>query len=321
MRDAISAKKYYYFIKLMGRTASHITLECALQTHPTFSLIGEEVQAKNMTIQQVTEEICDVIAQRASTGKNFGVILIPEGLVEFIPEFKILISELNLLLAPEKPHATELEGLNSAADKVRYVLELLSSRSRQCMQSIPPEIQAQLLVDRDPHGNVQVSKIETERLLIDTVKNELKKRTKEGRYKGKFSAQPLFCGYEGRSCLPSNFDAQYCYTLGHVAALLIDAGETGYMASASHLSSPIEQWEVGGIPLVSMMNFEERHGKPKPVIRKALVDLNGKPFRIFKEARQSWGMHDEFNYPGPIQFFGPHELTDSVNLTLQYEQG
>jgi pyrophosphate--fructose-6-phosphate 1-phosphotransferase len=319
LRDTLSAKKYYYFIKLMGRSASHLTLECALQTHPNLALISEEIEAQNKTLKDLTIQISDLITERAKQGKDYGVILIPEGIIEFIPEFKGLIRELNNLMAPDKPHVSMMEKMASKEEKAAYVSKQLSPSSLQCFESIPLEIQAQLLIDRDPHGNVQVSKIETERLFIEMVKKELKNRQKKGEYKGKFSAQPLFCGYEGRSCFPSNFDCQYCYALGYGAAVLIDAGVTGYMSCVQDLFAPPEEWQVAGVPLVSMMHLEERHGKSKPVIRKALVNLDGEAFAAFKEQRGRWRLNDEYHTPGPIQFFGPHALTEATTLTLEYE--
>lgn len=317
-RDTISAKKYYYFIKLMGRSASHVTLECALQTHPNLALIGEEIEAENRTLNAITQQIADLIVERAKLGKDYGIILIPEGIVEFIPEFKQLIKELNDLLSPGSPHLSKIEAA-AKGEKIALVQELLTKSSQQCFQSIPDEIQLQLLIDRDPHGNVQVSKIETERLFIETVKAELKNRKKKGDYTGKFTAQPLFCGYEGRSCFPSNFDSQYCYALGHVAALLLDAGLTGYMSCVQQLFQPVEDWQISGIPITSLMHLEQRHGSAKPVIRKALVELEGNVFNSFKRQRDKWRLSDNFRYPGPIQFYGPVELTDAITLTLEYE--
>ena len=312
LTDALSAKKYTFFIKLMGRTASHIALECALQTHANLTFIGEEVESQNRTIRGITNEIVDLIVERAKNGKNYGVILIPEGLIEFIPECKTLIKELNALLAPDQSHAKQLEFLSEKNEKISYVSHLLSNSSQVCFSSLPLEIQIQLLLDRDPHGNVQVSKIDTERLFIETVRQELNDR----KIKVKFSPQPLFCGYEGRACLPTNFDCQYCYTLGHVAALLINSGATGYICCVQKLHLPTEQWEISGIPLVSMIHLEERHGKSKPVIKKALVDLNGKHFEQFKLLRQKWRLSDDYTNPGPIQFFGPDKVTNSRPITL-----
>ncbi len=286
LRDSLSAKKYYFFIKLMGRSASHIALECALQTHANMTLIGEEIADKKSTFKQITDDICNMIESRGKTGKNYGVVLIPEGVIEFIPEFKVLISELN-----------------KKAE--------LSPESKKCFDSLPKDIQSQLTMDRDPHGNVQVSKIETERLFVEAVQAELKRRKV-----GKFSVQPLFCGYEGRSCLPSNFDSQYCYALGHVAALLIDNGATGYIACIKKLKETMDNWTIAGIPLTSMIHMEERKGKQIPVIKKALVELDSKAFLDFKSVRESWKTQDDYQYPGPIQFFGPPDLTDSTPLSL-----
>lgn len=305
LRDSLSAKKYYFFIKLMGRSASHIALECAFQTHANLTLIGEEVEANNWTIASITQMIADMIVERSSKGKDYGVVLIPEGIVEFIPEVKALIKELNTLLATP----------SISADEVK---KKLSPASLHCFEMLPALVQSQLLMERDPHGNVQVTKIETERLFIETVQQELSKRQN---YRGKFSAQPLFCGYEGRSCLPSNFDAHYCYALGHVAALLIDSKATGYMSIIEDLHRPVSEWKIGGIPIIQMMHMEERKGKLKPVIAKALVDLNGKPFQKFKALRQDWLLQDDYRYPGPIQFFGPKELTDAITFTLTLENG
>ena len=266
LTDALSAKKYTFFIKLMGRTASHIALECALQTHANLTFIGEEVEAQKRTIADLTHEMANLIVERSRAGKDYGVILIPEGLIEFIPECKVLMKELNALLAPEDSHVKKIDAL-SEKEKISYILSQLSAESQKCFSLLPQEIQLQLLLDRDPHGNVQVSKIESERLFMETVRTELKKRQKENNVKVKFNPQPLFCGYEGRSCLPSNLDSQYCYALGHAAALLIHAGATGYMGCVQKLSLPVDQWETPGIPLVSMIHLEERHGKSKPVIK------------------------------------------------------
>lgn len=302
-RDTLSAKKAYYFIKLMGRSASHITLECALQTHANYTLIGEELAKQKMTLQQVTNQLADIVVQRSQAGKDYGIFLIPEGIIEFIPEFKVLISELNRLVA---------EGKTDPQNQ-------LSKESKACWELLPERIQEQLLLDRDPHGNVQVSKIETERLLIDLVAKELSKRKTDGSYKGKFSAQPHFCGYEGRSCYPSNFDADYCYALGFTAAALLSQKATGYIVCLSDLIKPPKDWRPGGIPLVQMMAFEERHGKPKAVLAKALVELEGKPFQEFVKLRANWILEDDYQFPGPIHFFGPDDLTNALNHTLQLE--
>lgn len=319
MRDALSAKKYYYFIKLMGRSASHIALECALKTHPNLALIGEEAAKKEMTLKGVTDEIADLICLRADKGKDYGVILIPEGIVEFIPEVKALIKELNVHLSPDVSHHEAIDKLATGQEKVAYISKLLSKQSLGCFALLPADIQAQLLIGRDAHGNVQVSKIETERLFIELVKAELKRRAKEGSYKGKFSSQPHFCGYEGRSCLPSNFDAEYCYSLGLTAALLVSGKASGYICHLNRLAKSAEEWIPGGVPLTSLMTVEERHGKLKPVIEKALVDLNGRPFLAFARQREKWQVEDDYLNPGPIQFFGPEALTDGVSETLKLE--
>jgi len=310
-RDALSAKKYYYFVKLMGRSASHIALECALQTHPNLTLIGEEVAANKSTLKEVVQLIVELVKKRAADGKNYGVILIPEGLIEFIPEVKVLITELNALLANNT--------IVSQEEKIAFILKNLSTDSTECFQILPKNIQAQLLIGRDAHGNVQVSKIETERLLIEMVKSALKEQSKMGNYKGKFDPQPLFCGYEGRSCLPSNFDCNYCYSLGHLAALLINNHATGYICSIKNTSKPTENWELKAVPLVSIMTMEERHGMAKPVIKKALVDLKGAPYKAFVNSRDGWAVNDDYIYPGPIQFFGPEAITDSITKTLALE--
>lgn len=306
LRDALSQKKYYFFIKLMGRSASHIALECALQTHPNLTLIGEEIEAKQLKISDITTLIADLVCHRAELGKDYGVILIPEGIIEFIPECKMLIGELNSLLADSQ--------------STQDVLNKLTSASKACFDILPVEVQNQLMLDRDPHGNVQVSKIESDRLFLETVKKELNVRKQVGYYKGKFSAQPLFYGYEGRSCLPSNFDSQYCYALGHVAALLIDQGYTGYMGFIQQLVRPAEEWQIGAAPLLKMMQIEKRKGVWKPVIRKALVDLKGGPFAAFTGQRDDWMWNDDYFYPGPIQFFGPSEVTETTTRTLHLEE-
>lgn len=301
-RDALSAKKYYFFIKLMGRSASHITLECALQTHPNIALIGEEIAARKKTLSQITAEIAKVIMDRSAHGQDYGVVLVPEGLIEFIPEFNDLIQELNKLLA-ENPDNVESR---------------LSLTSKALFNEIPDQIKQQLLLDRDPHGNVQVSKIETERLLIEMVTVKLEEQAKTGNYKGKFNAQPLFLGYEGRCPLPSNFDAQYCYALGYVAAILVNGGFNGYMATVRNLQLPAKAWDIAGIPLTTMFDIEMRKGKEKPVIKKYLVDLDGPVFKEFKERVASWALTDDYVYPGPIQYFGPAEIANAVTLSMAY---
>lgn len=303
-RDALSAKKYTHFIKLMGRSASHIALECALSVQPNMTLISEEVAEKGMTLSQITEEIANLIVQRAALGKNYGVILIPEGLIEFIPEVKVLISELNTLLSGQE-----------SCDR-NVLISKLSLPSAQCFASLPESIQKQLLLSRDPHGNVQVSLIETERLLIETVSHSLEERKKQGTYLGTFSPQSHFLGYEGRAAYPSNFDCLYCTALGHVAALLIRERATGSMCYVSDLHLPVDQWQMGGIPITTLMHMELRKGKLKPVIQKALVDLNGKAFNYFKQHQDSWASQDAYLFPGPIQFSGDPQLTDSLPISI-----
>ncbi len=319
-RDALSAKKYIHFIKIMGRSASHVALECALQTHPNYTAISEEVLAHKKSLKQITEEISDVISKRAAEGKNYGVIVIPEGLLEFIPECKKLIQELNILLAPESNERKQFEQYGKAAAALEFVQSKLSPVAKECFSVLPVEIQWQLLQDRDPHGNVQVSKIETEKLLIETVKAELRRREQKGLYKGKFDPQAHFLGYEGRAGYPSEFDCRYCYALGQTAALLIAHQLTGYMSCISGLAGAVAEWQPKGVPLVHMIALEERHGSAKPVISKALVELDGKPFQTFNSCRESWISNDDYRYPGPIQFFGPAEITDATTLTLALER-
>ncbi len=315
-RDCNSAKKYWHFIKLMGRSASHIALECALQTRPNCCIISEEVEAKNMTLADIVDGIADVVAARAANGNNFGIVLIPEGLIEFIPAMKSLIAELNDMLA----HHPEFAGLDAAAQRA-FVLNNLSKDNAATFESLPDGVARQLTLDRDPHGNVQVSLIETEKLLSEMVGKRLAQLKAEGRYVGKFAALHHFFGYEGRCADPSNFDADYCYALGYNAAQLINCGATGYMSSVRHLSKPSAEWLAGGIPITMMMNMEHRNGKNKPVIRKALVDLDGAPFKVFASHRQEWAINTCYCYPGPIQYFGPTEVCDQTSRTLYYEQG
>ncbi|MDO4319197.1 MAG: diphosphate--fructose-6-phosphate 1-phosphotransferase [Bacteroidales bacterium] len=314
-RDCNSAKKYWHFIKLMGRSASHIALECALQTQPNICIISEEVEAKNMTLQDVVNSIADVVAARAEYGNNFGTVLIPEGLIEFIPAIKKLIAELNNVLAANADATKDLAG--EALET--FIKEHLSADNRATLESLPDNVARQLMLDRDPHGNVQVSLIETEKLLSEMVGNRLKTMAAEGKFKGKFSALHHFFGYEGRCADPSNFDADYCYALGFNAACLVNAGVTGYMSSIRNLVKPSVQWTAGGIPITMMMNIEHRNGADKPVIQKALVRLDGAPFRKFASQRDDWSMNTCYVYPGPIQYFGPAEVCDQPSLTLLYE--
>lgn len=316
-RDANSAKKYYHFIRLMGRSASHIALECALTNQPNITIVSEEVEEKGMTLEEVVSYIADIIAKRAEKGLNFGSILIPEGVVEFIPAIKKLISELNDLLSANED---EIKKLDKKADKRDFVYSKLSEGSAKEFSSLPNSFANQLMEDRDPHGNVQVSKIETEKLLIDMVGAKLKSMKKEGEYVGKFSGLGHFFGYEGRCAAPSNFDADYCYSLGNTASLLIAEGKTGYMASVKNLTKPAEEWLPGGAPITMMMNMERRHGEMKPVIQKALVELDGNPFKELVKHREEWAMNTKYIYPGPIQFFGPAEIADVTTQTLLLEQ-
>ncbi len=315
-RDANSAKKYWHFIKLMGRSASHIALECALQTQPNVAVISEEVAAKGSTLAAIVEELAAVVAARADKKCNFGIALIPEGLIEFIPEVKKLIAELNDLLAANAEEFAKLDG----EGKIEFVKAKLGGEAGQVFASLPKGIQSQLCNERDPHGNVQVSLIETEKMLAEMVAAKLKKLAAEGKYNGKFSAQTHFFGYEGRCAAPSNYDADYCYSLGYTAAALIGAGKTGYMASVRNTMKPAAQWLAGGIPITMMMNVERRHGHDKPVIRKALVELEGRPFKAFAAKRGEWAVATAYIYPGPIQYFGPSEVCDQVTKTLELEQ-
>ena len=313
-RDCRSAKKYWHFIKLMGRSASHIALECALQTQPNVCIISEEVEEKNLTLQDVVNYIADIVAKRAANGDNYGTVLIPEGLIEFIPAMKNLIAELNDLLA-RTPNFAEMAW----PEQRQYVLDNLCDKNAKVYASLPDGVARQLSLDRDPHGNVPVSLIETEKLLSEMVANRLKEMAKEGKYNGKFAPQHHFFGYEGRCAAPSNFDADYCYALGYNAANLINAGVTGYISSLRNLTKPSVQWLAGGVPISMMFNMERRHGKLKPVIQKALVRLDGKPFQRFVAKRDKWAQETCYVYPGPIQYFGPAEVCDQPTATLQYE--
>jgi len=317
MRDANSAKKYWHFIKLMGRSASHIGLECALQTQPNICIISEEVAEKEQTLEQIVNDIADIITERAKNGETFGVALIPEGLVEFIPEVKVLISELNELLS-EGETAEAFQNLETNTEKRDFVIANLTYESSKVYASLPTRIARQLTLDRDPHGNVQVSRIETERLLIEMVEKRLAELVKSG-IKVKFSSQNHFFGYEGRCAAPSNFDSDYCYSLGYVASILIGSGKTGYMASVRNTTAPAAEWIAGGVPITMMMNMERRHGEMKPVIQKALVLLDGAPFKAFAEKREEWAVRTSFVYPGPIQYWGPSEVCDAPTRTLKLE--
>lgn len=317
-RDANSAKKYWHFIRLMGRSASHIALECALQSQPNICLISEEVEAENYTLNDIVDQIVEIIVARAEAGLNFGTVLIPEGLIEFIPAMKKLIRELNDILA----NNDEFASLDTNDEKRQYVKGMLSPESRQVYRDLPKGIAMQLTLDRDPHGNVMVSQIETEKLLIEMVAKKLAQLKGEGKYKGKFSALNHFFGYEGRCAIPSNFDADYCYSLGITATHLIANGKTGYMALVQNLTAPAAEWQAGGVPITMMMNMERRSGKLKPVIQKALVDLKGKPFLYLKEHRAQWAdANTSYIYPGPIQYYGPSEVCDQPTQTLLFEKG
>ena len=317
-RDANSAKKYWHFVKVMGRSASHVALECALQTQPNICLIGEEVAAKKMSLASIADYIADSVAARAAKGWNFGVAIIPEGIVEFVPEFSVLIAEINELLAGEKADA--FNNLPTWADKYAFIKNGLTAESFSVFAILPENIQQQLFLERDPHGNVQVSLIESEKLFSALVKDNLAARKAAGTYKGKFSALHHFLGYEGRCAFPSNFDADYCYSLGYNAAMLIQYGYTGYLSKVSNLQAPAEEWVAGGMPITKMMNIERRHGADKPVIRKALVELEGAPFKFFAEHRAEWATETCFVYPGAIQYFGPSEVCDQPTRTLALEK-
>ncbi len=316
-RDVNSARKYWHFVRLMGRSASHITLEVALKTHPNITLVGEEVLAKKKTLGQIVNDIAKVIIERSKAGKNFGVVLVPEGLIEFIPEMKALISALNDLLADNEE---ALSKLNTLKEKKAFVISKLPKNLAALMESLPEGIANQLMLDRDPHGNVQVSLIETEKLLIEMLKTKLKELKKSGKYNGKFSTITHFFGYEGRCGIPSTFDATYTYALGYNAAVLALNDCSGYLSSVRNLTKKADAWVCGGIPLTMMMNVEKRKGKDKPVIRKALVELNGKPFKFLQKNREDWAKNDRYTFPGPIQYFGPAVVTEMTTLTLLLER-
>ena len=318
-RDANSAKKYWHFIKVMGRSASHVALECALETQPNICLIGEEVAAKKMSLAEITNYIADSVEKRGNNGENFGVAIIPEGIVEFVPEFSKLIAEINELLAGEA--TAKFNALPDWNAKYEFIKAGLTEESFKVFDILPQGIQQQLFLERDPHGNVQVSLIESEKLFSEMVKTELAKRKAAGTYKGKFGAQHHFFGYEGRCAFPSNFDADYCYSLGYNAFMLIQYGYTGYLSKVSNISKPADEWVAGGMPITKMMNMERRNGEDKPVIRKALVELEGKPFKYFESKREEWAEKTCFTYPGAIQYYGPAEVCDLTTRTLALEKG
>lgn len=318
-RDANSAKKYWHFIKVMGRSASHVALECALETQPNICLVSEEVSAKKMSLSQIADYIADSVEKRAAKGMNFGVAIIPEGVVEFVPEFSKLIAEINELLAGSK--ADEFNALPTWKDKYAFIENGLTKESMDVFAILPEGIQQQLFLERDPHGNVQVSLIESEKLFSALVADKLAERKEAGTYKGKFNALHHFFGYEGRCAFPSNFDADYCYSLGYNAFMLIQYGYTGYLSKISNLSKPANEWVAGGMPITKMMNIERRHGEDKPVIKKALVELEGKPFKYFEAHREEWAEKTCYVYPGAIQYYGPADVCDITTKTLALEQG
>ena len=317
-RDAASARKYWHFIKLMGRSASHIALECALQTQPNICIISEEVAERRQTLNALVDSIVKIVRARSSNGEDFGVVLVPEGLIEFIPEMKSLISELNTLLGTNQAH---FSTLNTFEDQSEWVNKGLGRDSSYVFSSLPTEIQRQLLMDRDPHGNVQVSRIDTEKLLVTMTSDRLAELKNKGEFAGSFSALTHFFGYEGRCAFPSNFDADYCYSLGFTACVLIAGRLTGYLSSVQNLASPADEWIAGGVPLTMMMNLEKRHGSMKPVIRKALVELDGAPFKRFAAHRDEWATKTSYTYPGAIQYYGPPAVCDTPSITLRLEQG
>ena len=317
-RDANSAKKYWHFIKVMGRSASHVALECALKTQPNICLVSEEVAAKKMSLSAIADYIADSVEKRAAKGMNFGVAIIPEGVVEFVPEFSVLIQEINELLAGSKADA--FNALSTWAEKYAFIEKGLTKESMEVFAILPEAIQQQLFLERDPHGNVQVSLIESEKLFSALVKDKLEERRAAGTYTGKFSALHHFLGYEGRCAFPSNFDADYCYSLGYNAFMLIQYGYNGYLSKVSNLSAPASEWVAGGMPITKMMNIERRHGEDKPVIKKALVELDGAPFKYFEAHRDEWAEDTCFQYPGAIQYYGPAEVCDITTVTLALEQ-
>lgn len=317
-RDANSAKKYWHFVKVMGRSASHVALECALQTQPNVCLISEEVAAKKMSLSSIADYIADSVANRSNNGMDFGVAIIPEGVVEFVPEFSVLISEINELLAGEKADA--FNNLATWKEKYEFIKAGLSEKSMKVFEILPQTIQQQLFLERDPHGNVQVSLIESEKLFSALVNDKLEQRRIDGTYDGRFRPIHHFFGYEGRCAFPSNFDADYCYSLGYNAFMLIQYGYNGYLSKVSNLSKPAEEWVAGGMPITKMMNIERRHGKEKPVIKKALVELNGKPFKYFESEREEWALETAYTMPGAVQYYGPSSVCDITTRTLALEQ-
>lgn len=318
-RDANSAKKYWHFIKIMGRSASHVALEAALQTQPNITLISEEVEEKAMSLESIISYMADIISKRAAKGKNFGIAVIPEGLIEFIPEMKSMIANLNDIMG-ELEQDVNYNNATSSHERFEIVENRLKDENAKVFASLPALIKAQLLMDRDPHGNVQVSRIETEKLLIEMIRTRLDEMKKQGEYVGKFSDQAHFFGYEGRCAFPSNFDADYCYSLGYNAFALINFGLTGYLSSVKNLTKPATDWVAGGVPLTMMMNMEKRHGEFKPVIQKALVKLDGPVFKKLEQNREDWAMNDKYLFPGAIQYFGPSSVCDLTTVTLQLEQ-
>lgn len=314
-RDANSAKKYWHFVKVMGRSASHVALECALETQPNICLISEEVAAKKQSLSEIADYIADAVEKRSANGNNFGVVIIPEGVVEFVPEFKALIAEINELLAGNKTE--EFNALGSWEEKYAFIEKGLTAESMAVFAILPQTIQQQLFLERDPHGNVQVSLIESEKLFSALVKDKLTERG----FTGKFNALHHFFGYEGRCAFPSNFDADYCYSLGYNAFMLIQYGYNGYLSKVSNLSKPAEEWVAGGMPITKMMNIERRNGEDKPVIKKALVELDGKPFKYFEANRDTWAVETAYTYPGAIQYYGPTEVCDLTTRTLALEKG
>lgn len=318
-RDANSAKKYWHFVKIMGRSASHVALEAALQTQPNITLISEEVQEKKMSLSSIIDYMTDIIVKRANAGKNFGIAVIPEGLIEFIPEMGSMISNLNDIMATLESDPAFVNA-TTIRDKFDIVENRLEDENAKVYKSLPALIKGQLLADRDPHGNVQVSKIETEKLLIEMISTRLDELKEEGSFIGKFSAQSHFFGYEGRCAFPSNFDADYCYSLGYNAFALISFGMTGYLSSVRNLTESADKWIAGGVPLTMMMNMEKRHGEMKPVIQKALVRLDGPVFKQLQDNREDWAMNDRYLFPGAIQYFGPSSVCDITTVTLQLER-